>query len=477
MKHYGSFYIDGNWVEGPSASPFVLINPADEQPFASISLGTSADVDRAVAAARRAFSAFSETSKEERLALLERIVEEFEAREDQILAAVSAEMGAPRSMKAHTRTGIDAFKQAIATLRDYEFETRLDDNIVRREAIGVCGLITAWNWPVQLICTKLSAAFAAGCTVVWKPSEFTPLSALGLAEAMHAAGVPAGVFNLINGDGPTVGSAICRHADVDMVSFTGSTRAGVQVAEAAAATVKRVSQELGGKSANIILPDADLAAAARWNAARAFSNTGQSCHSPTRILVQRQQLEPLVQLLRHESEKVHVGSPQDATTTMGPVVNKAQFERIQKYIQFGLDEGARLVCGGVGRPEGLDRGYFIQPTIFADVTPAMTIAREEIFGPVIAVLAYDTEDEAVAMANDTPYGLGGYVFSSDRKKAHAVGARMRAGRIFYNGAPSNNVAPMGGYKQSGNGREMGVFGLEEYLEVKAMIGFDPPVPA
>jgi aldehyde dehydrogenase (NAD+) len=477
MKHCGSFYIDGTWLEAPSASSFVLINPADEQPFASISLGSAADVDRAVAAARRAFPAFSETSKEERLALLERIVKEFEAREDQILAAVSAEMGAPRSMKAHTRTGIDAFKQAIATLRGYDFETCLEDNIVRRESIGVCGLITAWNWPVQLICTKLSAAFAAGCTVVWKPSEFTPLSALGLAEVMHAAGVPAGVFNLVNGDGPTVGNAICRHADVDMVSFTGSTRAGVQVAEAAAATVKRVSQELGGKSANIILPDADLAAAARWNAARAFSNTGQSCHSPTRILVQRQQLESLLQLLRQESAKVRVGAPQDPATTMGPVVNKAQFDRIQKYIQIGLDEGARLVCGGLGRPEGLDSGYFIQPTIFADVTPSMTIAREEIFGPVIAVIAYGTEDEAVAMANDTPYGLGGYVFSSDRKKAHAIGARMRAGRIFYNGAPSNNVAPMGGYKQSGNGREMGVFGLEEYLEVKSMIGFDPPVPA
>jgi aldehyde dehydrogenase (NAD+) len=477
MKHYGSFYIDGNWVEAPAASPFVLINPANEQPFASIGMGTATDVDHAVAAARRAFPAFSETSREERLVMLERIVAEFEAREDQILAAVSAEMGAPRSMKAHTRTGIDAFKQTIATLCDYDFETSLGNNIVRREAIGVCGLITAWNWPVQLICTKLSAAFAAGCTVVWKPSEFTPLSALALAEVMHAAGVPAGVFNLVNGDGPTVGSAICRHADVDMVSFTGSTRAGVLVAEAAAATVKRVSQELGGKSANIILPDADLAAAARWNAARAFSNTGQSCHSPTRILVQRQQLEPLVQLLRQESAKVRVGAPHDAATTMGPVVNKAQFERIQKYIQIGLDEGARLVCGGVGRPEGLDSGYFIQPTIFADVTPAMTIAREEIFGPVVAVLAYDTEDEAVAIANDTPYGLGGYVFSTDPRKAHAVGARMRAGRIFYNGAPSNNVAPMGGYKQSGNGREMGVFGLEEYLEVKAMIGFDPLVPA
>ena len=477
MQHYGNFYIDGQWVEAASAPKFVLVNPADEQPFASISLGRVQDVDRAVAAARRAFSTFSTSSKAERLAMLERIVAEFEAREDEVLAAVSAEMGAPRNMKAHARTGIDAFKQAIVTLREYEFETTMGDNIVRREPIGVCGLITAWNWPVQLICTKLAAALAAGCTVVWKPSEFTPLSALRLAEVLHAAQVPAGVFNLINGDGPTVGTALSKHADIDMVSFTGSTRAGIMVAEAAAATVKRVSQELGGKSANIVLPDADLAAAARWNAARAFSNSGQSCHSPTRILVHVDQQAQLLELLREESTKVRVGLPQDAGTTMGPVVNKAQFERIQKYIQTGLDEGGRLVCGGPGRPEGLASGYFIRPTIFAGITPDMTLAREEIFGPVVVVIAYASENEAVAIANDTPYGLGGYVFGTDPKKARAIGARMRAGRIFYNGAPSNNVAPMGGYKQSGNGREMGVFGLEEYLEVKAMIGFDAALPS
>ncbi|XAH22007.1 aldehyde dehydrogenase family protein [Xylophilus sp. GW821-FHT01B05] len=477
MQHHGNFYIDGNWVDASSAPRFTLIGPADEQPFASISLGDAGHVDAAVQAARRAFTVFSSTDKTERLALLERIVQQMEARADRIMAAVSQEMGAPRGMKAHVGTGLDAFRQAIVTLREYDFETRLGNNTVRREAIGVCGLITAWNWPIQLIATKLSSALAAGCTVVWKPSEFTPLSALELAEVMHAAGVPPGVFNLVNGDGPTVGNAICRHPDVDMVSFTGSTRAGVLVAEAAAATVKRVSQELGGKSANIILPDADLAAVARWNAARAFSNSGQSCHSPTRILVHASQRDELLELLRQEAEKVKVGAPQDPSTTMGPVVNKAQYERIQHYIQAGIDEGARTVAGGVGRPQGLDRGYFIRPTIFADVTPTMVIAREEIFGPVAVVLTYRDEDEAVALANDSPYGLGGYVFSSDRQKAMAIGARMRAGRIFYNGAPSNNVAPMGGYKQSGNGREMGVFGLEDYLEVKAMIGFDAPVTA
>jgi aldehyde dehydrogenase (NAD+) len=325
---------------------------------------------------------------------------------------------------------------------------------------------------VQLIATKLAAAFAAGCTVVWKPSEFTPLSALRLAEALDAAGVPAGVFNMVIGDGPTVGSAISRHPDIEMVSFTGSTRAGILVAQDAAPTVKRVSQELGGKSANIILDDADLGAAAAWNVARGFSNSGQSCHSPTRVLVQRQQLDQVVGLMREAAARVKVGLPSAPATTMGPVVNKAQYERIQRYIQLGLDEGATLVCGGPGRPEGLREGYFVQPTIFSDVTPGMSIAREEIFGPVLSVLAYESEDEAVRIANDTPYGLGGYVFARDRARGLAVGRQMRAGRIFYNGAPSNNVAPMGGYKQSGNGREMGVFGLEEYLEVKGMIGFE-----
>lgn len=474
MKHYGMFYLDGRWVEAPVAARFTLINPATETPYATLALGSADDVDRAVGAARRAFASFGETTKAERIALLERVVEEFEAREEDIMAAVSLEMGAPRSLKAHTRTGIEAFRQAIVTLREYEFETRLGSNIVRREPIGVCGLITAWNWPIQLICTKLAAALAAGCTVVWKPSEFTPLSALGLAEVMHAAGVAPGVFNLVNGDGPVVGNAISRHVDIDLVSFTGSTRAGVLVAEAAAATVKRVCQELGGKSANIILPDADLAAAARWNVSRGFSNSGQSCHSPTRILVQEQQLEKLEALLKEEAGRIRVGDPQDPATTLGPVVNKAQFERIQSYIQVGLDEGADLLCGGPGRPAELEGGYFVKPTIFSRVKPDMTIAKEEIFGPVLAVIPYDTEAQAVAIANGTPYGLGGYVFSSDRRKAHAIGAQMRAGRIFFNGAPSNYVAPMGGYKQSGNGREMGVFGLEEYLEVKSMIGFDEP---
>lgn len=472
MKEYGQFYIGGEWVDPvESHGTFTLVNPATEQPFATIPLGGEKDVDRAVIAARTAFPAFSATSKEERIALLKRIVEVFPTREGDLMAAASEEMGTPLTSVSHARAALDGFKEAINTLDTYEFEGKLGSNIIRREAIGVCGLITPWNWPIQTVCTKLSAALAAGCTMVLKPSEYTPLTAMILAEILHEAGVPKGVFNLVNGDGPTVGNAISSHPDIDMVSFTGSTRAGILVARAAAPTVKRVCQELGGKSANIILQDADLQLAARWNIQRGCSNSGQSCHSPSRILVQESQVDSVVQLLAAEAEKIVVGDPKSPATVIGPVVNRAQFERIQEYIQKGIEEGARLVCGGPGRPEGLEQGYYVKPTIFADVRPEMTIAREEIFGPVLSVISYRTEDEAVEIANETNYGLGGYVFSASRERALSIGKRMRAGRIFCNGAPSNPVAPMGGYKQSGNGREMGVFGLEEYLEVKAMIGF------
>ena len=477
MRHYSEFYIGGEWVELIGAGRFELVNPATENVFASVSLGAVADVDRAVAAAKAAFPAFSTTSKAERLDLLRSIVARLTSREGDIAAAITEEMGAPVSLKGQTATALAAFRQAITTLTNYEFETKMGDNIVRREPIGVCGLITAWNWPIQLLSTKLSSAFAAGCTVVAKPSEFTPISTLVLAEVLGEAGVPPGVLNVVVGDGPTVGNAISSHPDIEMVSFTGSTRAGVLVAEAAAPTVKRVAQELGGKSANILLRDADLEAAAAWNITRGFSNSGQSCHSPTRILVHEADAERLNDLLAAEAAKIRVGDPLDPATTMGPVVNRAQFDRVRRYIDIGVAEGARLLWGGPGLPEGLDRGYFIKPTVFVDVEPEMTIAREEIFGPVLVVLTYRTEDEAIAIANDSPYGLGGYLFTRDPAEAHAVGSRLRAGRIFLNGAPSNTVAPMGGYKQSGNGREMGVFGLEEYLEVKAMIGFEEPVSA
>jgi len=472
MVHYGKFYMDGEWVDPLDSRPFELIDPATEEPFATVSLGSAQDVDRAVQAAQRALPAFSRTSKAERIALLERIIEAFTAREADIMAAITQEMGAPRSLTAQTGSALAAFRQAIATLKEYQFETRLGANIVRREPIGVAGLIMPWNWPIQLISNKLSSAFAAGCTVVAKPSEFTPVSAIIMAEALHDAGVPKGVFNLVNGDGPTVGHAISAHDDIALVSFTGSTRAGVLVAEAASASIKRVAQELGGKSANVILPDADLKAAAQYNVSRGFSNTGQSCHSPTRILVHQSQVDEVLGHLKDAVAEVRPGDPRDPATTMGPVVNRAQFDRIQRYIRIGLDERARLICGGPGRPEGLSRGFFIRPTIFADVTPRMTIAQEEIFGPVLSVISYKDEAEAVEIANGTRYGLGAYVFSADREKGLAIARQLQAGRVFYNGAPANTVAPMGGYKQSGNGREMGVFGMEEYLEIKAIIGFD-----
>jgi aldehyde dehydrogenase (NAD+) len=472
MKHYGNFYINGEWVAPIEARTQELINPATEEVFATVSLGSAKDVDRAVAAARKAFPSFSESSKSSRIELLEQIVRKLEARENEIMDAITTELGAPKTLKGQTGSAVAAFRQAISILRDYEFESRLGNNIIRREPIGVCGLITPWNWPLQTLVTKLAASIAAGCPVVVKPSEVTPVSAILLTEVLHEAGVPAGVFNLVNGDGPTVGSAISHHPGIDMVSFTGSTRAGILVAEAASQTVKRVCQELGGKSAHIILPDADLAGAARFNITRGFSNSAQSCHSPSRMLVHKDQVEKVLELLVQEVAKIKVGDPRDAATTMGPVVNRSQFEKIQRYIQSAIDQGARLVCGGPGLPEGISKGYFIRPTVFAGVTPDMTIAREEIFGPVLSVMAYSTVDEAVEIANDTPYGLGGYVYAGDLAKGKEVGKRLRAGRIFYNGAPSNLVAPMGGYGQSGNGREVGVFGLEEYLEVKAMIGFE-----
>lgn len=472
MKHYGDFYIDGEWVRPQNPRPFELIDPATEKAFASVSLGGIEDVNRAVAAARKALPSFRATSKAYRVELLERIIESFRAREDEIMSAISMEMGAPLSLKAQTSASIDSLQQTLEVLKAYAFETLLGNDIVRREAIGVCGLINAWNWPVQTLCVKWSSALAAGCTVVIKPSEYTSLSAILFAQAVHAAGLPAGVFNLVLGDGPTVGHAISAHADVDLVSFTGSTRAGILVAEAAAPSVKRVAQELGGKSAHIVMRDADLQAAASWNVQRAFLNTGQSCHSPTRTLVHESQLEQFLALMRQEADKTRIGDPRNPAVTMGPVVNKAQFERIQRYIQIGMDEGARLVCGGLGRPDGMDRGYFVKPTIFADVASSMTIAREEIFGPVLAVMSYANEDEAIAIANDTPYGLGAYIFGADPRKALAMGRQLQAGRVFYNGAPANLTAPSGGYKKSGNGREMGVYGLEEYLEVKALLGFD-----
>ena len=472
MRSYEKCYINGEWVSPLTSKVWTLVNPATEEPFATVALAGAEDVDLAVKAARSAFRSYGNTSKAERVELLEAIIDCFVRREQDLADVVTLELGTPVSQKIHAPAALASFKQALATLKSYEFEYHLGPNTVRREPIGVCGLITAWNWPLQLLATKLAYALAVGCTIVLKPSEFTPLSAIHLTEVLHEAGVPKGVFNLVLGDGPVVGNAISKHMDIDMVSFTGSTRAGVLIAEAAAPSVKRVAQELGGKSANVILDDADLRAAAKWNVTRAFSNTGQSCHAPTRILVHESQMDEMLDLLESEAKAIKVGNPLDPQVSMGPVVNKLQFDRVQEYIKIGIEEGASVRVGGVGRPEGLERGYFVKPTIFANVKPEMRISQEEIFGPVLAVIPYTTEEEAIQIANGTPYGLGAYVFSSNRERGVSVGRQLRAGRVFLNGAVSNTEAPMGGYKRSGNGREMGVFGLEEYLEVKAMIGFE-----
>jgi aldehyde dehydrogenase (NAD+) len=386
---------------------------------------------------------------------------------------MTLEMGSPITFSNEVQIviALGHFKEMVAVLGSYEFERVTGNTLIRREPVGVAGLITPWNWPLNQVTAKLASALAAGCTTVVKPSEIAPLSTILLAEILHEAGVPKGVFNLVNGDGPTVGAAIAAHPDIDMVSFTGSTRAGILIAKAAADTVKRVTQELGGKSANIILPGADLAKAIPAGVLRCFTNTGQSCQAPTRMLIPRGQRDEILAYAGKAVEQVRIGDTLDPRTTMGPLASKAQFEKVQGLIESGIRDGATLVAGGPGRPEGFNRGYFVRPTVFADVTPDMAIAREEIFGPVLSILSYDTEDEAVALANDSAYGLAGYVQAGNADHARRVGARIRAGRIYLNGTQMDRGAPFGGYKQSGNGRELGVFGLEEFLEVKAMAGF------
>ena len=467
------FYIDGAWVDPATPALYDVINPATEEAAGQISLGSAADVDRAVTAARQAFPAYSATTREERLELLNKIIKLYQKRGKTLARAMTAEMGSPITFSKEVQVvnALAHFKQMVKVLRTYKFERFMGETLIRREPIGVCGLITPWNWPLNQVTSKLAPALAAGCTVVLKPSEIAPLSTILLAEILHEAGVPKGVFNLVNGDGPTVGEAISSHPGIDMVSFTGSTRAGILVAKAAASTVKRVTQELGGKSPNIILPDADLAKVVPAGVLRCYTNTGQSCQAPTRMLVHRSQREAAVELAKRTAEQVKLGDPRDAETQMGPLVSKAQFDKVQGLIEKGIQEGATLVCGGTGRPVGFNRGYFVRPTVFADVTPDMTIARDEIFGPVLSMMTYDTEDEAVAIANDTSYGLAGYVQGGDIERVRQVAAKIRAGRVYLNGAPADRAVPFGGYKQSGNGREHGVFGFEEYLEVKAVLGY------
>jgi len=467
------FYIDGQWVDPIVPKTLDVVNPATEEVIGRISLGSAADVDRAVAAARAAFEAFSRTKKEERIALLQDVARVYQRRYDELAETISKEMGAPLwlSRAAQAATGLGHLNQTLEVLKGYAFEEQQGTTRIVREPVGVCGFITPWNWPVNQIMCKVAPALAAGCTMVLKPTEIAPLNALLLAEILHEAGVPHGVFNLVNGDGPTVGAAIASHPGIDMVSFTGSTRAGIQVAQAAAPTVKRVTQELGGKSANILLDDVDLAAAVAGGVRACFLNSGQSCNAPTRMLVPADRMEEAKQVARATAAQIAVGDPFAEGVTIGPVVSKTQFDKIQGLIQKGIDEGATLVAGGPGRPEGKTRGWFVRPTVFADVKNEMTIAREEIFGPVLSILPYRDEDEAVRIANDTPYGLSGYVSSASLDRARRVAARLRTGNVHLNGAPPDFGAPFGGYKQSGNGREWGRFGFEEFLEVKAVVGY------
>ena len=468
------FYIDGAWVAPSQKNLLPVLNPATEEPIGNISLGTKKDVDAAVAAAKRAFPSFSQTTREERLALLGKIAEVYQKHYEEMVETISREMGAPvwLSKAAQAATGLGHLMAAVEVLKNYKFERELGTTLMRKEPIGVCGLITPWNWPVNQISCKVFPGIAAGCTMVLKPSEVSPLSGALFAQILHEAGVPKGVFNLVNGDGPTVGEAIASHPDVDMVSFTGSTRAGVAVAIAAAPTVKRVTQELGGKSANIILDDADLDATVTAGVRNVFTNSGQSCNAPTRMLVQRKSHDRAVEVAATVANSMRVGDPFADGTMLGPVVSKVQFDKIQRLIEAGIKEGAQLAAGGPGLPEGLTRGYYVKPTIFGGVRNDMTIAREEIFGPVLSILPYESEEEAVEIANDTVYGLSGYVTSGDLERARSVAKRLRSGNVHVNGGNLDFNASFGGYKQSGNGREWGEAGFEEYLELKSIFGWN-----
>ena len=474
MREMLQFYIDGQWVDPETPDTLDVINPATEAVCGRISLGSSADVDKAVAAAKAAFPRFSQTTREERLELLNRILEEFKSRYNEVAEAIMDEMGAPWGVAstAQAGSGTQHLKATIRALKAFEFEERNRDTLIVKEPIGVCGLITPWNWPVNQVVCKVAPALAAGCTMVLKPSEIAPFDAMIFAEILDAAGVPAGVFNLVNGDGPGVGTALSQHPDIDMMSFTGSTRAGVAVAQNAAPTVKRVAQELGGKSANILLDDADIAAAVQGGATEMFYNTGQSCDAPSRMLVPRDRMDEAAEIAAGVANSTTVGDPRGEDVEVGPLVSELQWNKVQDLIQKGIDEGATLVAGGTGRPAGLDTGYYARPTVFANVNNDMTIAREEIFGPVLSILPYDDEDEAVRIANDTPYGLSGYVSSGNIDRARNVAARLRTGMVHINGAQGNSMAPFGGYKQSGNGREWGAHGMEEYFEVKSIYGYE-----
>lgn len=474
MRDYLKFYIDGHWVDPVKAKSLDVVNPATEASAGRISMGTAADVDLAVKAARKAFASYSQTGVAERVALLERIIVEYKKRYADMAAAITEEMGAPVALSkdAQAAMGIAHLQIALDVLKTYKFQELRDTTLMVKEPIGVCGFITPWNWPVNQIACKVAPALAVGCTMVLKPSEIAPFSAYLWTEILHAAGVPAGVFNLVNGDGPTVGAALSSHPEVDMVSFTGSTRAGVEVARNAAPTVKRVHQELGGKSPNIILPDADFKHAITAGVQGVMLNSGQSCNAPTRMLVPNSRLAEALAIAKEVAEATTVGDPASGAA-LGPVISATQWDKIQTLIHKGIEEGATVVAGGPGKPKGLETGYYVKPTVLGNVNNQMTVAREEIFGPVLTILGYDTVDQAVEIGNDTPYGLAAYVSGTDPEATRKVASRLRAGQVNINSVPLDFKAPFGGFKQSGNGREWGDHAFGEFLEVKAVLGYAP----
>jgi aldehyde dehydrogenase (NAD+) len=473
MREYLKFYIDGEWVDPVELKTLDVENPATEQTVGKIALGSAADVDKAVKAARKAFASWSQTSREERLEVLGRILAEYQKRFGDLATAVTEEMGAPASLaqRAQVPAGMGHLATAAGILKDFKFEEDRGQTMIVKEPIGVCSFITPWNWPLNQIACKVAPAIATGCTMVLKPSEVAPFSGQIFAEIMHAAGVPKGVFNLVHGDGPTVGAALSSHPDVDMVSFTGSTRAGIEVAKAAAPTVKRVHQELGGKSPNIVLDDDVLTKSVARGVGHMMTNTGQSCNAPTRMLVPTGRMGEAIAAAKEAAEQITVGDP-NGNATMGPVVSKVQWDKIQHLIKKGIEEGATLVTGGPDRPDGLEKGWFVKPTVFANVTNDMTIAQEEIFGPVLSILGYESVDQAIEIGNDTEYGLAGYVNGADIEQARSIARQLRAGQVSINGA-SDMTAPFGGFKMSGNGREWGDFAFHEFLETKAILGYTP----
>ena len=473
MSNHLKFYIDGAWVDPAVPLRINVIDPATEEAYTAISGGAEADVDHAVIAARAAFPTFSQTTRDERLALLRRILDVYNERSEDLAQAVTGEMGAPITWarEAQVWAGRVHLEATIAALEQFAFTEQRGSTRIVKEPIGVAGLITPWNWPLNQIVCKVAPALAAGCTMVLKPSEIAPISGVIFAEIMHAAGCPKGVFNLVNGTGPDVGQVLAAHPGIDMMSFTGSTRAGILVAKTAADTVKRVAQELGGKSANIILPDADFATAVRKGVEACFSNSGQSCDAPTRMLVPADRHDEALAIAKETAQTQIVGAPQSADTVLGPVVSHIQFDKIQRLIEAGIHEGATLVAGGPGRPEHLNRGYYVRPTVFGHVTPEMSVSRDEIFGPVLSILSYKDEDEAVEIANDTVYGLAAYIATTDLAKARRLAARLQAGTININYPDWDTRAPFGGYKQSGNGREYADWGIHDFCEIKGIVGF------